>query len=411
MNKIFLLINNIKYAIVELFQKKDPEIVVIDSWFGQKFADNSRYLYQYLFANKEKLGLKHVVWVTRDEKINYELNSMGYECYMLNSKESVHYHKKAYYHICNNAPVDSGVCKGELLGKYSFRSRRINLWHGTGVIKTFNMASNEYKQKVERHPFLYKVKNVIYSYCSVYRKIFDCIGGWGDCYFLTTSESECEKFRKCYPLPYKKFIISNYPRNSSCIKLLKKEEEIVGLLKMFKTSILYLPTFRSSESKFNYTLVAESMKKTLKEKNILFIQKSHSADKMKSDEYSFEDNILNLGSNFDINILTPLVTFVMTDYSSILADALYHYKPIILYVPDYSEYMNSDRGFSVDAEYLLSAGKKFFDLNSLNKFIEENYNTPNNGKTDNYNDIRLKIWGNENKKIDQIWNDIVAQTK
>ena len=153
------------------------------------------------------------------------------------------------------------------------------------------------------------------------------------------------------------------------------------------------------------------MKKTLKEKNILFIQKSHSADKMKSDEYSFEDNILNLGSNFDINILTPLVTFVMTDYSSILADALYHYKPIILYVPDYSEYMNSDRGFSVDAEYLLSAGKKFFDLNSLNKFIEENYNTPNNGKTDNYNDIRLKIWGNENKKIDQIWNDIVAQTK
>lgn len=405
------IISNFGGLIRSCFWKKDKRIVVIDCWFGQKFADNSRYLFQYLSDNKEKLGLTHVVWVTRNTEVNRQINAMGYECYMLDSKESEDYHRRAYYHICNNAPVESTNYKGEILGKYSFRSKRINLWHGTGVIKTFNMASNEYKVIVSKHPILYRIKNFFYSNVSVFRKIVGSEGGWDDCYFLTTSESECEKFKKCYPLPKKKFIISGYPRNAYQVNFLEREKEVVSLLNDYKISILYLPTFRSAGNEFDFSTVADNLKLLLKEKNILLIQKAHFVDKKRNEMLGVNENVLTLDSDFDINILTPLMTYVMTDYSSILADALYHNKPVLLYVPDYDEYMRGDRGFSEDAEYLLSACKKFFDLDSLKKYILENCDNPDNAKTNEYDAIRTKIWGNENRTIEQIWEDIVKQTE
>lgn len=104
---------NVSMYIKSLFWKKDDAIVLFGSWFGDRFADTTRYLYQYVSENKEKLGFKNVVWVTRKNDICNMLNSMGYECYMMNSKEALYYHKVAKYHIISNTPLDDGDIKGD----------------------------------------------------------------------------------------------------------------------------------------------------------------------------------------------------------------------------------------------------------------------------------------------------------
>ena len=97
--KVMVFIYNIGMAFTSLFWKKDKNAVLIGSWFGEKFADNSRFLFQYLSDNKKELGLSHVGWVTRSEQVFNELSDMGYEVYMMDSRESIQFHKKALYHI------------------------------------------------------------------------------------------------------------------------------------------------------------------------------------------------------------------------------------------------------------------------------------------------------------------------
>lgn len=404
------IIKNMIYAIRSLFYKKDKTVVLFDAWFGQKFADNPRFLFQYLTENKEELGLSHIVWVTRNKELNDVLNAMGYESYMIDSKESIYYHKKAFYHFCNNAPVSNAFQKGELFAQYSFRAKRINLWHGTGIFKNFNMASNEYVLKEKKHPVIYRIKKVLYSNFTIYRRLCGAVGGWDDCFFLTTSLSERKKFQKCYPLPKNRFIISGYPRVEYIGKLTDKEKEVVDLIKQYKYSILYLPTYRSADCDFDINLLAENIKNVLNDRGILWIQKAHSAEKRSSKDFSFCDNILDLNSEFEINIVTPLVTFVVTDYSSIYADALFYHKPILLYVPDIDEYMSADRGLADNVDHTLQAGVKFYDIASIKEYINSNISCTEDIFPEKYEEIRNEIW-EKRCTIDKIWLDIIEQSR
>lgn len=393
-------IKSIKY-------KRDKSIVILDAWFGKRYADNSRYLYEYLSKNKEFLGLSHVVWVSRNPDIVEFLNNKGYEAYAIDSKESVYYHKKAYYHICNNSPTTHDGYLGELLTEFSFGAKRINLWHGTGAIKNVCFASNDYKRKTLSHPILYKIKNNLYKNFSLYRSLFSGNDSWNDCYYLSTSQSERDKMMYFFNLPYSKIIISGYPRNCKNIDLTKEELNIIKEIKKHKFSILYLPTFRWEGSDFDYKKVAMKIHPILIQKDILWIQKAHSVNNDASN-YSINENILTLDSDFDVNTITPYVTAITTDYSSILADALYHRKPVYLYVPDYKEYVEGERGISVDGEYLLSSGFKFYDLEGFYNFLER---SSFKEFPPNYEDVRKKIWGEKDKEIGDIWEDIKKQVR
>lgn len=400
---------NIVDCLSSLSFKRSDSIVAFDAWMGGKYADNSRYLFQYLSDHKTELGLSQVVWLTHSSAVVDTVLSLGYECYLLDSEEGVAVHKTAGYLICNNSPVDDANLRGEFEAKYSFRAKRINLWHGTGAIKTFAMASNAYKAKIKRHPVLYGIKLCLYSHSSTFRKFFEGYGGWGDCFYLTTSETERKKFQKCYPMPDKKFIVSNYPRNCSGIKMTEQEREIIDIMNKYEYSIMYLPTFRDSNSHFDYSVVSEGLKELLERKKILFIQKAHSV-MQNCGSIGMDGNILTLHPDFDVNVITPKVSYVLTDYSSILADALYHRKPVLLYVPDYDEYMSGERGFSSDADILLSAGLKFGSIEDVKSYLEDNFNNPERAKDASYEEVRKRIWGRE-AELDEIWADIRNATE
>lgn len=407
--KLGLIFHNARYGIQSIFWKKDKSCVLLSSWFGKKFADNSRYLFQYLADNKAELGLKHVVWVTHNEEVLDTLRDMGYEAYLVNSPESIFYHKKCYYHLINNAPLGNSRLTGELLVDYSYGSKRINLWHGTGVIKNVGFESNEYKKKTQKHPSLYRIKNHFFKSSKILKKFVTEAGAWADNYFLSTSETEKEKIKAFFCLPDHRVIVSGYPRDAYLCRHTPQEQEVINIIKKYETIVLYLPTFRSQSDGFDMGKLADTFRPQIAGSNILFIQKAHSAAGI-SEKYSFNNNILNLESDFDINVITPLTTLVITDYSSILADAMYFNKPVVLYTPDYEQYMTEDRGLASDAELILSSSFRFSDAVEIVDFIINNRFDLRKMKKDNYQEIRERIWGCKDKHIEEIWKDILNQT-
>ena len=119
---ICTILNNLKWnvytGIHTVLWPRDKNIWLFGSWMGEKFADNSRFLFQYLHENKSKFGIRKVVWVTNNSDVLEEIRSLGYEAYLMDTQESKYFHLKAGVHvICNSRDTD--ICT-----KYSFGAKK-----------------------------------------------------------------------------------------------------------------------------------------------------------------------------------------------------------------------------------------------------------------------------------------------
>jgi len=401
-HKARLVLGNIWMAIRSLFWKRRRDTVLFGAWFGDKFADNSRFLYQYLAENKKALGLKHVVWVTRNETVCETLRAMGYEVYMMDSAASVRYHKTAFMHvICNSASNKNGTIP-DIDIRYSFGAKRVNLWHGVGVVKGVGCASKEYQRRKENNKLVYAIKEGL-ERIKLYRQFVTGTGGWGDFYFLSPTETDTMQFAQFSYVPRKNFIQSQYPRTCPCVRLTPREQEVLQYLQRYDKVVMYLPTFRTGSNKFDFSNIAQQLEDTLERENILWVQKAHSAS---STTLSLQNqgHILNLEPDFDINVLMPHCTLLVTDYSSAASDARFFRKPVVFYVPDLEEYTNGDNGVTPEAEELMR-GPQVFDIDDLRRSIVKAVRDPESAKPEDYEQIRFKYWGEE-KDYQQIWSEI-----
>lgn len=411
-NIISRVFNNFKYAFSSLFYKKDKSIVLFGSWFGEKFADNSRFMYQYLAENKSQLGLSHVVWVSSEEALVSMLNDMGYEAYLMGSDKSKEYHKKAYYHIICNANQKqilqdkNGVkhlINADIEAEYSYRAKRINLWHGTGGLKAVSMATNAYKKLRAAHPLRYKIKEYFLYHSKIYQLFFLYDGGWGRCYQLVTSPLQRETLFQTWGRLREMCIETSYPRNCDCPRLLPNEERVLEEMRKYDSIILYLPTFRTNSS-YQYEDISCFLKDIFVANNILWIEKSHSAEKVFVSRETFDTNVIKLDPSFDINTILPYITMLITDYSSVRMDAMYHDKATLFYVPDFEEYCNGDNGFMANPDEVL-CGPKLKNVEELRSAIITYIKEPDKSKTDNYQVIKDRYWS-KHMDLDQIWQAI-----
>lgn len=403
--QIIEMFYNIFMALSSLFWHRDEKTVLFGAWFGLKFADNSRFLFQYLSENKYKLGLNHVVWVTRDKDIVERLNKMGYEAYLMNSKKSIYYHKKAKYHFICEACNDIYRQNGDILGQYSFGAVRINLWHGVGAIKNVKYSTIDLNSKKS---ILTKLKVWLHDNSKFYRLILEENGGWADCFYLSTSEAETEQLKAFFRISVDKCIRSDYPRNFPPEKFEEKEMRVIKLIEE-KKSVLYLPTFRETSKSFDFRKVAPALRDIIKKENVIWIQKAHSAAQEKNDEIDYDGVIMNLPHDFDINILYKYVNLVVTDYSTAAVDALYHCLPTIFYVPDMDDYEKTERGFYEPIRDRMF-GPTAQNVDELGKLVIDLCNTPAAAYTEKYY-FEKKRWWDKKCSCMEIWQDIVNFTR
>lgn len=405
MKKLEILIWNLKELLLINNYRRNNKIILFGSWFGNKFSDNTRFLYQYLSANKNKLGLEHVVWVTRSRSVFVELKENKYEVYMMDSPESYYYHRVAGVHIvCNGSNDDLHNPSADLLGRYSVGAIKINLWHGICGIKGFGFTSNEYKKMKYKYPIESWIKEMLHEN-RILRKMIACFGGWGDCYFLSTTSEVTQYFMRATLFPKTKFIETGYPRNYTENYILPSEKKIIRNIEKYKIKILYLPTFRDNYNFYIPPLSFPNIIKWLEANDALWIEKVHDADKnnmLKVGEKS--SYVIRLESSFDINILINKVDLLITDYSSVMYEAIFSNIPVLYYVPDLECYRDTDRGLMQPPESFM-VGPKAVNCTELVELLDKFIDDLDSVFSTNYKVVRDHVWGKCNG-IEQVWKDI-----
>lgn len=389
---------NLAVCVYGFFFKRDNKIILVGAWMGEKFADNSRFLFQYLTSNKEALGIDTVVWATRNDKVYRELNEIGYVSVLCGTKESKYWHLKAGTHIICNASNRAGH-EADIDIQYSWGAKKIQLWHGVGMKKVGASANAHVDFGGKDGPWSKLKKNKIFN-------MLTSEGGWNEAYFLSTSELNRKINMDLAACSKESTFISCYPRNCSCVKLLKNEENLINEVKEYNGCFLYLPTFRDEKTHYTHPLESIDIREFLRKNNYLWIEKPHSASKIKFEDAG--ENILCLDSSFDINVLYPYINAIVSDYSSCVFDAVYRHLPTIMYVPDLHEYQNGSNGVLFDIEDYckpiltkdLMGLVRQMELISKKKFFEQK------GMEELYAKIRKDFWSNMESSYEKIWNDI-----
>ena len=107
---------------------RDPKIILCTGWGGERFADNSRYIFLYLNEHKQEYGISTIIWLTVDDLILKELKGKGYKVLKKNSLLSIYYHLRAKYCFYDQFVYDyyRTLIRG---------AKVINLWHGMPIKK------------------------------------------------------------------------------------------------------------------------------------------------------------------------------------------------------------------------------------------------------------------------------------
>lgn len=312
---------------------RSSKIWVVGSTFGNRWADNARYFYLYLCQHQSR-NVK-AVWITRKKEIAEFLQSKGYTAYYVRSLKGIWYCLRAKVYVYDNYTKD--ICYWTSGGAV-----HINLWHGSGNKKI------NYDNKFDylRHPRNRREKWNNYLISMTNEKPQD--------YVLATSPMMQKIFMSAFQLQEDHVLINGYPRNDMIIgNLLKNvntetEQKVLLQMQAYKEQgkriLVYMPTFRASESKFFDVMDLERFNDFLQKENLVFYMKMHPKSKVKAlfEKISYS-NMINIDADVDPYTFLGKVDLLVTDYSSIYSDYLLLDRPSVLFPFDFEEYSNDTR--------------------------------------------------------------------
>lgn len=377
---IIYLFCNILTRFVNIFIRRDKSIILMGAWYGRRFAGNCRFLYQYLSINKDKYGLKRVIWVTRNENICEEMRQLGYEVYMMKSIKSFYYHFKAGIHAVSTNTASSIATNkkalGDIMGQLSLGAVHVYLNHGITSIKGNRIRDYDKLKGMERI--------IVGLYRSLHRNNFIrnyilCPGGWDRVIYLSPGrESSNRDVLRHLETEQMMFWESGFPELCDCLGYLKNEQTILDKIRQHNKTIFYLPTYRtSSDTGYSHPLNNIELCDFLKKNGYYWIDKLHPGAKenMNANYYDPEFS-LKLDSDFDTNVLLREADVIITDYSSICHTAAYFDRPLIYYWPDHEGYIKKDKSIIREFENDI-AGYVTYNpeelMIALNKCFEKGY--------------------------------------
>jgi len=348
--KIFsLLLGDILYGMSSLMPKND-KIWIFGAWFGEKYTDNSKYLYEYINKNHKNI---RAIWLTKNKDTLRMIQNKGYETYYMYSLTGIFLSMKAKVGIISTSSKDiNHYC--------SCNMKFIQLWHGIPLKKIVydDVITCNYPNKAKR----------------AIMKLFPfSIEDYNKMLIISTSPEVSKTLTSAFRVTASNVVVTGYPRNdaffiaNSNVPIIKK---INNLKKnSFKIGI-YMPTHRQ-EGKINiFELFSGNIDKIndyLKGINTILLIKFHFYHLKEIKNINKLSNIIFINDNDidqDIYSILRQTDFLITDYSSIFFDYLLLDKPIIFAPFDQEDYLKNDREFYYNYE-LVTPGIKAKDWDEV----------------------------------------------
>lgn len=376
------------YYISGLFKRKENRII-FGTWNGEKYADNSKYIFEYLKGKNEY----ELIWVGKREIESQIPKGDNIWFVEHDSWGSYRYALTAKYAFITHSQND--ISKFNLLKG----AKIIQLWHGIGIKNLAPSTSNKTKMS-------YKIRVRIQSIVRRYD------------YFICSSKANKKRNLiafKSYGIDSNNVIPSGQPRNDLFFNYNYNDIEKIrnNYFKKYsipanKKIITYLPTFRKDKSEqFLFSTLSreqmEQLEKILKKHNVILLEKVHHQDKGVNRKGNNNNKYIhNIGNFNDIDTqeLLLISDILVTDYSSCYMDYILLDRPIIHFAYDYEKYKNEDKGFYYDF-YDIAAGDIVENVESLIESIKNNLDNPKH-KVEQRTSVKNKMMEYEQGKGGEI---------
>lgn len=372
---------------------RNKKIWVYGSTFGRRFADNPKYF--YLYTSQYQSMKVNAIWITKNPEIARLLRDNGLKGYCLYSIKGIWYSLRAAVYIYDNYSKDiSFLLSGGAV--------KVNLWHGIPLKKI---------QKDNLFDYVRNPRNMQEKLRWALRRLSDEKPSH---YVLATSEFIKPIFSSSFRT--KNVLVNGYPRNDILgdggIQLVSTEQEQRTLediykLKEGKKLILYMPTFRNSETRFIEIINMDTLDLFLKNENMVFFIKPHPKSKLNKYLQRMDyKNIYMIDQEEDPYPILKNIDILITDYSSIYFDFLYMNRPIIFFSYDLSEYLSESRELYFNYREF-TPGPRVFNQEELeNALIDEDRYESERDK------IKRKVFNMnsnnlESKKLYELINEIL----
>ncbi len=336
---------------------KEKKLWVFGSWFGERYSDNSKYVFEYVQKNEPDI---RAVWLSHRKDIVKMLELKGYEAYLINSFKGYITSAKASVYFFTQGLVDVNS-----LG--SGRGLKIQLWHGVPLKKI------GYDDTITRNT------SITFRMSQKLIPFINEVNRWS--YIISSSDYTSKIFQSAFRKPKEHIVMTGYPRSDI---ILKRNPDQIYLINELKKKhgkckvIGYFPTFRNDE-KHHLMLFNKgffNLNQLLEELNVILLVKFHFGHLDIPPYYNEASRIIFLTEEEceDINFLLPHLDLILTDYSGVFYDYLLLNRPMIFIPFDIEEYLTEDREF-YDDYFESTPGIKCSDWDevglSLKKIIGE----------------------------------------
>ena len=321
----------------------DKTLWLFGAWFGLRYADNSRHLYEATLRSCPDI---RAVWLSRSHDVRRQVRAAGGEAVSPWSVKGVWLSLRAGCGIVSNSAFD--------LNGYLQPRRMFNMWHGFPLKRIRNDDPAEARRS--------RVKRAIGAVLpnSTWRM---------DLGLASLGAVHAELLASGFEVDLASVRKDGYPRNDCLVADSGPRNGVV-------LRVMYLPTFRD-RSGFSplgelATAATEGLDDALAAHRVELLVRPHPVDggrlptglkAIKIDE-----------SGTDVHLALRHVDILVTDYSSIYVDFLLTQRPIIFAPFDLGSYLENDRPmyFRYDD---VTPGPKCWDwtevLRALLRFTED----------------------------------------
>lgn len=304
---------------------------VFGAWFGDRYSDNSKYLYEYVTEHERSIN---AIWLTRNPEIYKLQRQQNRNVYFANSLKGWWYTARAgaTFVTCGNKDISHIGRRGSV---------EVQLWHGMPLKK---IRKDDKIKERKKKSFLFDTVRPIWMTLFPFDE-----ENWD--LFFVQSKIDSQRWKTAFGAADEQLAITGYPRADI---ILSKENTLPSTLQKIideqdiEKIALYAPTHRGegkSDINLFESLQIEALQKVLEKHKILLIIKMHYFEASKASYLNKEPRIFveSQGEIPDINELLPFVDILITDYSSVYIDFLPLKRPIIFSPFDYTQYLSEDR--------------------------------------------------------------------
>lgn len=332
---------------------KNNHLIVFTSWFGKKYADNSRFVFEYMLNHYPDYS---IFWYVTDKLLYQDLKKKGLPVI----------YSKTLYAVWKQ--IRAKVLVGSIdLSEYNpyFLSGCVffNLAHGHIIKNPGDIVNN--KRTTDFYLLLRKGIDYYSIVCVAKRPFQD----------VDSNNDITEKLGK------KKVLTLGFARNDMFYNpsLRMGLNENIKQIAKNKILISYLPTHRSDGKNpihINSIMDLKEIDRICEEYNAVFIIKKHFYHRFEKEEVSEYKNIFDFTDDMSIDTQELLyeTSILISDYSACFVDYLLLDRPIVLYQYDYEHFKNNERDFLIpfDKVKISSYPKNKIELNKELKRILNN---------------------------------------